>query len=207
MTSLPVPLVVGDRNQPRPVNFLGRVLDHALAQIQKRRGQFFQISIRRLVLEFHDLGRIDHRPAAQRDDLVRLVEIERLHSLHDHLDLGLRIGNDRDVDAGSLRNVAPDNIDVAHLLQSRIRNDDGGARRELAHILHRVHVEINLIGNSEPHMGLCPPSHALDIEVVIDIDVIGGAVAAAGAASEGEGGHQVVVNRAQRSDGSRASSQ
>ncbi len=56
-----------------------------------------------------------------------------------------------------------------------------------SHILHRVHVEINLIGNSEPHMSLCPPSHALDVEVVIDVDVIGGAVAAAGAASEGEG--------------------
>ncbi len=77
------------------------------------------------------------------------------------------------------------------------------ARWELAQILHRVQVEINLIGNPEPHMGLCPPSHALDVEVVIDIYVIGGAVAAAGPASEGEGGHQIVVNRAQRSDGAR----
>ena len=84
----------GDGNQPRPVNFLGRVLDHALAQIEKWCGQFFQISSRRLVLEFHDLGRIDYRPAAQRDDLVRFVKIQRLHSLHDLLDLGLRIGND-----------------------------------------------------------------------------------------------------------------
>ncbi len=89
---------------------------------------------------------------------------------------------------------------MADLLQSRIGNDDGGARRKLAHILHRVHVEINLIGNPEPHMGLRPPSHTLDVEVVIDIYVIGGAVAAAGATSEGEGGHQIVVNAAHRSD-------
>ncbi len=69
-------------------------------------------------------------------------------------------------------------------------------------ILHRIHVEVNLIGNSEPHMVLGPPSQALDVEVVIDVDVVGGAVAAAGAASEGECRHKIVVNRAQRSDGS-----
>ena len=89
---------------------------------------------------------------------------------------------------------------MADLLQDWIGDDDGRARWELAQILHRVHVEINLIGNSEPHMGLCPPSHALDVEVVIDIYVVGGAVAAAGAASERKSGHQVVVNCAQRSD-------
>ena len=68
------------------------------------------------------------------------------------------------------------------------------------YILHRVQVEINLIGNSEPHMGLRPSSHTLDIEVVIDSYVIGGAVAAAGATSEGEGRWQIVVNAAHRSD-------
>ena len=104
MTSLPVPLVVEMAIKPRPIDLFGRVLDHALADVQKRRGQFLQVSLRRFVLELHDLRRIDHRPAAQRDDLVRLVEIERLHSLHDHLDLGLRIGNDRDMNV-SLRGM------------------------------------------------------------------------------------------------------
>ena len=203
MTSLPVPLVVEMAINRARLTFLGRVLDHALAQIQKRRGQFFQVSLRRFVLELHDFRRVDHRPATQRNDLVRFVEIERLHSLRDDLDLGLRIGNDRDMDVSSRRNVAPDNVYMADLLQSWIGDDDGGARRELAQILHGVHVEIDLIGNSEPHMGLCPPRHALDVEVVIDIYVIGGAVAAAGPASEGKGGHQVVVNAAQRSDRSR----
>ena len=70
-------------------------------------------------------------------------------------------------------------------------------------ILYRVHVEVDLIGNSEPHMGLCPPSHALDVQVVIDVDVVGGAVAAAGSAAEGKGRHHVVVDCAQRADRAR----
>ena len=85
---------------------------------------------------------------------------------------------------GPLGNVAPDDIHVAELFQCRAGNNDGRLRWKLVYVLHRVHVEINLIGNSEPHMGLGPPSHSLDIEVVIDIYVVGGAVAAAGAASE-----------------------
>ena len=52
-------------------------------------------------------------------------------------------------------------------------------------------------------MRLCPPRHAFDVEVVVHIYVVGRAVAAAGPASEGEGGHHVVVNAAQRSDRSR----
>jgi hypothetical protein len=43
-------------------------------------------------------------------------------------------------------------------------------------------------------MGLCPPSHTLEVKVVVDIDVIGGAVAAAGAAPEGEGRLDIVLN-------------
>ena len=70
----------GDGNQPRPIDFFGRILDHALAHIEKRRCQIFQVGFRRFVLQLHDLRRVDHRPAAQRDDLVRLVEIERLHA-------------------------------------------------------------------------------------------------------------------------------
>jgi hypothetical protein len=52
-------------------------------------------------------------------------------------------------------------------------------------------------------MSLCPPSHTFDVEIVIQVHVIGGAVAAGGSAAEGEGGHHVVVNTAQRSNGSR----
>src|SRR5208282_153580 len=167
----------GNGNQPRPVNFLGRILDHALTQIQEWRGQFSQIGGGRLVLQLHDLGRIDYRAAAERDDLVGLIEVQFLHALHHYLDLGLGVGNHGDEDVGSLGNEAPDDVDVPEPLQRRVRNNNGGAGRELMHVLHRIQVEINLIGNPEPHMGLCPPSHALDVEVVIEIDVIGGAVA------------------------------
>ena len=104
--------------------------------------------------------------------------------MHDDLDLRLRVGNGRDVDESFWRNVAPDDVHVADLLQDRIGDDDGGARRELAQVLHGVQVEVDLIGNAEPHMGLCPPGHAFDIQVVIHVDVVGGAVAAAGSASE-----------------------
>src|SRR5580765_141170 len=52
-------------------------------------------------------------------------------------------------------------------------------------------------------MGLSPPSYTFDIEIVIDIYVVGRAVAAAGATSEGEGRHEVVVDGAQCSDRAR----
>ncbi len=45
-----------------------------------------------------------------------------------------------------------------------------------------------------------PSRHALDIQVVIDVDVVGGAVAAAGAAAERKGGHQVVIDAAERAN-------
>src|SRR5208337_5148702 len=99
--------------------------------------------------------------------------------------------------------AAPHQVDVADLLQSWTRNDDRRARYELAHILHRVPVEIDLVGNSKPHMGLGPPSHTLDVEVVIDIDVVGRAVAAAGAAAEGERWREVVVDSSHCSHGAR----
>ncbi len=49
-------------------------------------------------------------------------------------------------------------------------------------------------------MVLCSPSQALDIEVVINVDVVRGAVAAAGATAKGKCRHQVVVNPAQSTD-------
>src|SRR5271167_2352284 len=73
----------------------------------------------------------------------------------------------------------------------------------MAQVLHRVQVEVDLIRNAEPHMGLCPPRHTLSVEVVVHIDIVHRAVAAAGSAAEGEGGHHVVVNATQRPDGSR----
>src|ERR1017187_6806766 len=49
----------GDGNHPHAVDFTGRELDHALADVQKRRGQFLQVGLRRFVLEFHEFRRID----------------------------------------------------------------------------------------------------------------------------------------------------
>ncbi len=91
----------GNGDQPCVVNFFGRILNYAFAQIQERRCQFFQVRLRRFVFQLHDLRRIDDRAAAQRDDLVRFVEIERLHPLHHDLDFRLSIRNDRDMDLSS----------------------------------------------------------------------------------------------------------
>src|ERR1022692_4733041 len=77
----------GDGNHPHAVDFTGRELDHALADVQKRRGQFLQVGLRRFVLELHEFRRVDHASAAQRDNLVRFVKTESLHPLHDHLEL------------------------------------------------------------------------------------------------------------------------
>src|ERR1035438_6022306 len=92
---------------------------------------------------------------------------------------------------------------MADLLHGRVGNNDGGARRELPQVFHRIHVEVNLIWDTEPHMRLCPPRHAFDVEVMKDVYVIGGAVATAGPATEREGRHHVVVHAPQRSDRSR----
>src|ERR1035438_3614016 len=89
---------------------------------------------------------------------------------------------------------------MADLLHGRVGNNDGGARRELPQVFHRIHVEVNLIWDTEPHMRLCPPRHAFDVEVMKDVYVIGGAVATAGPATEREGRHHVVVHAAQRPD-------
>ncbi len=76
------------------MDFFGRVLDHAFADVHERRGQFFQVRVGRFVLQLHDLGGIDHRPAAQRDDLIRLVVVERFHPLQNDLHFRLGIGDD-----------------------------------------------------------------------------------------------------------------
>ena len=52
-------------------------------------------------------------------------------------------------------------------------------------------------------MRLCPPGYALDVEVVIDIDVVHRAVASARPASKREGRHHIVVDAAERSNRSR----
>src|ERR1700758_5746342 len=52
-------------------------------------------------------------------------------------------------------------------------------------------------------MRLCPPGYALDVEVVIDVDVVHRAVASARPASKREGRHHIVVDAAERSNRSR----
>ena len=81
VTSLPVPLVVEIAIRRARMDLFRRILDHALADIHEGRRQFFQVRIGRFILQLHDFGGIDDRSAAQRDDLIRLVEIQRLHAL------------------------------------------------------------------------------------------------------------------------------
>src|ERR1017187_4820675 len=115
----------GDGNHPHAIDFTGRELDHVLADVQKRRAQFLQVGLLRLVLEFHEFRRIDHASAAERDNLVRFMEIERFHSLHDDLELGFRVGNGENADVSLRWNRAPDQVHVAHLFQKRIADDEG----------------------------------------------------------------------------------
>src|SRR5215467_603546 len=86
---------------------------------------------------------------------------------------------------------------MSHLLQNRVGNDNRGTRWELAQILDRIAIEVDLVGNAVPHMCLGPPGHSLDVQIVIDIDVVRGAIAAAGAAAERKGRYQIVIHTAQ----------
>src|ERR1039458_6262217 len=63
--------------------------------------------------------------AAERDNLVRFMEIERFHSLHDDLALRFRVGNGEKADVSLRWNRAPDQVHVAHLFQKRIADDEG----------------------------------------------------------------------------------
>src|SRR5690348_1842232 len=91
--------------------------------------------------------------------------------------------------------VSSDNVDVPDLLEACVGNDDRATRRKLAKVLDRVHVEVNLIRNSEPHVILGPARLTLDVEIVIDVDVVGRAVAAACSTPKRKGRNQIVVNR------------
>ena len=99
--------------------------------------------------------------------------------------------------------MTPDNVHVSDSLQTGIGDDDGRLRCEVAQILNGIHVEVNLIRNSKPHMVLCPAGDPLYVQVMKDIYVVGGAIAAARPASKGKSGNKIVVDRAQCSDGSR----
>ena len=118
MTSLPVPLVVEMAIKRAWLTFSVGYWTTRLRISRNGAASSSRSACGRLVLQLHDLRRVDYRAAAQRDDLVRLVEIERLHPLHHDLDFGLGIGNDRDMHQGFRRNVAPDNIHVADLLHA-----------------------------------------------------------------------------------------
>src|SRR5579864_6824591 len=107
------------------------------------------------------------------------------------------------MDAGTLGDAAADGVHVTEAFHPRAGDDHGGTRRKRMHILDGVEIEIDLIGNAEPHLGLGPARKALDVEVVIDVYVVGGAVASAGATAEGKGGDQIVVDPAERTDRAR----
>src|SRR5579884_1607976 len=98
------------------------------------------------------------------------------------------------------RNVAAHDVHVSDLFERGVGHDHRGTRWERGDVLHRIHIEINLVGNSEPHMRWRPSRLALDVEVVIDVYVVRGAVSAARAAAERKRGYHVVVNSAQRAD-------
>src|ERR1039458_1629114 len=115
----------GDGNHQHAVDFTGRELDHALADVQKRRGQFLQVGLRRFVLEFHEFRRIDLASAAVRDNRVRFMQIDRFPSLHDDLELRFRVGNGEKADVSLRWNRAPDQVHVAPLFQKRIADDEG----------------------------------------------------------------------------------
>ena len=105
-----------DRHQACPLSFSFGIFNDPLPQIQKRRGKFLQVRLRRLVLQLHDLCGVDHRSPAQRDDLVRLVKIQSLDSLVDHFDLRLRIRDDAHVNVSLGTHVPPHDVYMTNLL-------------------------------------------------------------------------------------------
>ena len=55
-----------------------RILHNSLAQVEKRRGQLFQIGFGELVLQLHDLRGVNYRTSPQRDDAgLVMISVER----------------------------------------------------------------------------------------------------------------------------------
>ncbi len=188
------------RYQTRLIGLIHRVLNHTLTNVEERCRQLFEISLGKFVFQLHDLGGVDYGAATQRDNLVDFVGGQRLHSLCNDLDVGLGVGNDGDANGSVGRYVAAHLVHVAELLQGGVGDDEGRTRWKVSEVLNRVHVEVNLVGNTKPHVCLRPARYALDVEVVVDVDIVGRAVAAARPAAEGEGRDHVVVHAAQGTD-------
>ena len=93
--------------------------------------------------------------------------------------------------------VGADPLDQAEGVEVVAGDDQRVAGRQLAQPLEGAGVEVDLVGGAEPLVGGGPLGHRLDVQVVLDGDVLDRAVAAAGAAAEGQRRREVVVDAAE----------
>ena len=129
-----------------------RVVGHALAGIEEWQRELVQRQLRALVEQPHDLGRVDHRAAAHRDQQIGTQVVEHLGAAADH---GLRrfgLHFREDVDADPIQVRAHVVCDTARLCL-RIRHEQGRFASELAEVVDCPRVEVGVRRHAEPLRG------------------------------------------------------
>ena len=185
-----------------------RDLEGALTDIEELLAHVGEGDFRVLVEQPHNLGGIHRGAAANRDDRVRLELLaHHLSALFDGLDGGLRLDVVDDAEGhtvGAGAQLVDDLVDNAELLHDLIAHDDGLLDAvHVAQVLDGVRLEVGLGRNLEPLHVVVPPSDALDVDEVDCLDVAGHGVAAVGAAAQGQGRGDGVVDVAHAAEGAR----
>ena len=216
-------LVVGDHSErrdfgtgaggSRDAHQLGllaqrRDLERALTDIEELLTHIGEGDFRVLVQQPHDLGRIHRGTTADGDDGIRL-ELLAHHggATFDGFDARLRLDIIDDTEGhavGTCTQLIDDLVDDAELLHDLIAHDDGLFDAvHVAQVLDGVRLEVGLGRNLEPLHVVVPPSDALDVDEVDCLDVAGHGVAAVGAAAQGQGRGDGVVDVAHAAEGAR----
>ena len=185
-----------------------RNLERALTDIEELLTHIGEGDFRVLVQQPHDLGRIHRGTTADGDDGIRL-ELLAHHggAALDGFDARLRLDIIDDTEGhavGTCTQLIDDLVDDAELLHDLIAHDDGLFDAvHVAQVLDGVRLEVGLGRNLEPLHVVVPPSDALDVEKVDCLDVAGHGVAAVGAAAQGQGRGDGVVDVAHAAEGAR----
>ena len=216
-------LVVGDHSErrdfgtgaggSRDAHQLGllaqrRDLERALTDIEELLTHIGEGDFRVLVQQPHDLGRIHRGTTADGDDGIRL-ELLAHHggAALDGFDARLRLDIIDDTEGhavGTCAQLIDDLVDDAELLHDLIAHDDGLFDAvHVAQVLDGIRLEVGLGRNLEPLHVVVPPSDALDVDEVDCLDVAGHGVAAVGAAAQGQGRGDGVVDVAHAAEGAR----
>ena len=185
-----------------------RNLERALTDIEELLTHIGEGDFRVLVQQPHDLGRIHRGTTADGDDGIRL-ELLAHHggTTFDGLHARLRLDIIDDAEGhavGTCTQLIDDLVNDAELLHDLIAHDDGLFDAvHVAQVLDGVRLEVGLGRNLEPLHVVVPPSDALDVDEVDCLDVAGHGVAAVGAAAQGQGRGDGVVDVAHAAEGAR----